>query len=112
MNKVSSQPPNTTEESSQNSDIGDTKSLSPPTSVSEVSTEIETREVTVKMDVESETKISHTTEEQIEEINQEVHKSVSWLYSKLIQARGNKLKHIYYLPFLNYVFNLTLQYYF
>ncbi|XP_041982874.1 polycomb protein Sfmbt-like [Aricia agestis] len=36
-NKVAAPPVNTTEESSQNSDMGDVKSLSPPTSVSEVS---------------------------------------------------------------------------
>ncbi|XP_047987524.1 polycomb protein Sfmbt-like isoform X1 [Leguminivora glycinivorella] len=44
--KAQPQPPNTNEDSSQNSDMGDTKSLSPPTSVtphSEVSADVESR---------------------------------------------------------------------
>ncbi|XP_053612673.1 polycomb protein Sfmbt-like [Plodia interpunctella] len=51
--KTAAQPPNTTEESSQNSDMGDVKSLSPPTSVSETSADVEPLEpVVVKMDVQ------------------------------------------------------------
>ncbi|XP_075974792.1 polycomb protein Sfmbt-like isoform X2 [Anticarsia gemmatalis] len=63
-----SQPPNTTEESSQNSDMGDTKSdtksLSPPTSVSEMSADAEQRAEpdvesnTAKMDIDPESKDS------------------------------------------------------
>ena len=56
------QPPNTAEDSSQNSDMGDTKSLSPPTSVSEVSPDApclpETDSNQVKMDVDTESKDS------------------------------------------------------
>lgn len=56
------QPPNTAEDSSQNSDMGDTKSLSPPTSVSEVSPDVpcvpETEPTPVKMDVDTESKDS------------------------------------------------------
>lgn len=43
MPKPQVQPPNITEESSQNSDMADTKSLSPPTSVSEISADVESR---------------------------------------------------------------------
>ncbi|CAK1540644.1 unnamed protein product [Leptosia nina] len=66
VTKVAPQPPNTTEESSQNSDMcdaksisdaADTKSLSPPTSVSEVSQETRTEEQPVKMDVDSDVKV-------------------------------------------------------
>ncbi|XP_026733149.1 polycomb protein Sfmbt-like [Trichoplusia ni] len=60
--KVAPQPPNTTEDSSQNSDMGDTKSLSPPTSVSEMSADTEPRpdidSEPVKMDVDAESKDS------------------------------------------------------
>ncbi|XP_073949675.1 scm-related gene containing four mbt domains isoform X2 [Choristoneura fumiferana] len=41
--KAQVQPPNITEDSSQNSDMADTKSLSPPTSVSEISADVESR---------------------------------------------------------------------
>lgn len=60
--KTAPQPPNTTEDSSQNSDMGDTKSLSPPTSVSEMSADTEPRpdidSEPVKMDVDAESKDS------------------------------------------------------
>ncbi|KAJ0175727.1 hypothetical protein K1T71_008886 [Dendrolimus kikuchii] len=53
--KVSSHPPNITEESSQNSDMCDTKSLSPPTSTSEMSAEVENKnfieDVNIKMEI-------------------------------------------------------------
>ncbi|XP_068632414.1 polycomb protein Sfmbt-like isoform X1 [Battus philenor] len=69
-------PPNTTEESSQNSDMGDTKSLSPPTSMSEVSAETESRpedngtnnEDVCKMDVDLELK--DNLEEQSERLSE------------------------------------------
>ncbi|CAH0714539.1 unnamed protein product, partial [Brenthis ino] len=69
--KVSAQPPNTTEESSQNSDIGDAKSLSPPTSVSEVSADVENREEAVKMEIISESNATPEVEEKLTD-NQEV----------------------------------------
>lgn len=83
MPKATAQPPNTTEESSQNSDMGETKSLSPPTSVSEVSAETESRpedsapnidEVT-KMDVDLELKdtaAGYESSERISEANLEM----------------------------------------
>ncbi|CAG9578938.1 unnamed protein product [Danaus chrysippus] len=49
-----SHPPNTTEESSQNSDMGETKSLSPPTSMSESVDTERSEDVSVKMDVDTE----------------------------------------------------------
>ncbi|VVD02678.1 unnamed protein product [Leptidea sinapis] len=73
---VTLRPPNTTEESSQNSETGDTKSLSengetkslsPPTSVSEMSADVEQRpdadepQSEVKMEVEPETPPSEET---------------------------------------------------
>ncbi|XP_050665122.1 polycomb protein Sfmbt isoform X2 [Leptidea sinapis] len=80
---VTLRPPNTTEESSQNSETGDTKSLSengetkslsPPTSVSEMSADVEQRpdadepQSEVKMEVEPETPPSEVkTEETIEQ---------------------------------------------
>lgn len=69
------QPPNTTEESSQNSDMGDTKSLSPPTSVSEISADTEPRTDTdnvSKMDVDTESKNGlEPAEERLADINQD-----------------------------------------
>ncbi|RVE49152.1 hypothetical protein evm_006159 [Chilo suppressalis] len=53
------QPPNTTEESSQNSDLGDTKSLSPPTSLSEVSERTDKEDTPNKMEVDVESKNGH-----------------------------------------------------
>ncbi|CAK1600811.1 unnamed protein product [Parnassius mnemosyne] len=43
VTKMTAHPPNTTEESSQNSDMCESKSLSPPTSVSEISADLESR---------------------------------------------------------------------
>ncbi|XP_026331037.1 polycomb protein Sfmbt-like isoform X2 [Hyposmocoma kahamanoa] len=68
--KVASQPPNTTEDSSQNSDMGDTKSLSPPTSVSvdtEISADAEPRpeveaESVTKMEVDESKETEQTVE--------------------------------------------------
>lgn len=77
--KPTAQPPNTTEESSQNSDMGDTKSLSPPTSVSEVSAvsldtepRTDTENVTSKMDVDLESKNGNElAEERLVDVNQD-----------------------------------------
>ncbi|CAH2228539.1 jg26392 [Pararge aegeria aegeria] len=70
-------PPNTTEESSQNSDLGDTKSLSPPTSVSEISADAEHRSEdqtpSSKMEIETESKTSpELPEERLTDISQDV----------------------------------------
>lgn len=68
VQKVSSHPPTTTEESSQNSDVCDTKSLSPSISMSEMSVEVETKNfiehVKVKMEIveEQQNNISHKEE--------------------------------------------------
>lgn len=76
VTKVSAQPPNTTEDSSQNSDMGDTKSLSPPTSISEMSADTEPRtdvDVPIKMDVEEDTKNGiETSEERLGDTSQEL----------------------------------------
>ncbi|CAG9785577.1 unnamed protein product [Diatraea saccharalis] len=69
--KPTTQPPNTTEESSQNSDLADTKSLSPPTSVSEVSADTERtdkEETSAKMDVDTDSKISHEPAEELADV--------------------------------------------
>ncbi|KAJ8730657.1 hypothetical protein PYW08_002070 [Mythimna loreyi] len=73
---IKTQPPNTTEDSSQNSDMGDTKSLSPPTSVSEVSADApcqpETDSNPVKMEVDTESKDSiEPSEERLPDIKPE-----------------------------------------
>ncbi|KAL4705589.1 hypothetical protein ACJJTC_004466 [Scirpophaga incertulas] len=68
---VVTQPPNTTEDSSQNSDMGDNKSLSPPTSVSEISADgrTETEPANAKMDVDTDSKNSHeATDERLSDI--------------------------------------------
>jgi hypothetical protein len=80
--KSVSQPPNTTEESSQNSDLGDTKSLSPPTSVSEISAEAEPRTdsetVSGKMDVDTDSKNSHEPpEERLPDVTQDFNVSLN-----------------------------------
>ncbi|XP_059046568.1 polycomb protein Sfmbt-like [Achroia grisella] len=73
--KTSSQPPTTTEESSQYSDMGDTKSLSPPTSVSEISVENELKidAETLSDKMETDTEITHELElpEPIADISQD-----------------------------------------
>ncbi|KAM3963640.1 polycomb protein Sfmbt [Aphomia sociella] len=77
VTKIATQPPNTTEESSQNSDMGDTKSLSPPTSVSEISADTESRTDTEivhnKMEVDTETKNDiEPPDEHLPDVSQEM----------------------------------------
>lgn len=77
--KVSAQPPNTTEESSQNSDMGDTKSLSPPTSVSEVSPDAEPRAEDQTASDKMETDLAakpEPPEERLTDVSQDVAVSV------------------------------------
>ncbi|CAH1646531.1 unnamed protein product [Spodoptera littoralis] len=65
--KSAAQPPNTTEDSSQNSDMGDTKSLSPPTSVSEVSPDTEPRLETVSTPTKMEVDLDIESKDSIEQ---------------------------------------------
>lgn len=91
MTKVAPQPPNTTEESSQNSDVADTKSisdvaetksLSPPTSVPEPEGVELKMESPVKMEIDNEIKLDQKLpQNNVHEISQEELVSYYYYYS-------------------------------
>ncbi|XP_038214551.1 polycomb protein Sfmbt-like [Zerene cesonia] len=111
--KSTPQPPNSTEETSQNSDMGDsksisdngeTKSLSPPTSVSEVSADLDSRieeppHSKLKMDVDSEVKCEPANEPVKEKSREDLmDTSLMDLPKENVLSSDNKLEMLAAIP--------------